>query len=353
VLVPTRELATQVAATFEPLAAACDLRVTTIFGGVSQARQERALADGVDILIACPGRLEDLVGQRRCSLEHISVTVLDEADHLSDLGFLPAVRRLLDRTPADGQRLLFSATLDAAVDEVVRRYLHDPVRCSVDPTTALPPRIEHHLLTVAPTDKNAVVTALAAGAGPMLLFTRTKYGARKLARKLVKDGLAAVDLHGDLAQNARERNLAAFRDGRARVLVATDIAARGIHVDGVALVVHVDPPAEHKAFAHRSGRTARAGSDGTVVTLATTEQLADVAKLTKQAGITPITTTVDAGHPLIATLRGPAVERLAEPFDPAVGGAAPAGATAAAPSGSGHRPGGGAHTRGSGRRRRR
>ncbi len=345
VLVPTRELATQVAATFEPLAATVGLRVTTVFGGVSQVRQERALANGVDVLIACPGRLEDLVGQRVCSLDDIEITVLDEADHLSDLGFLPAVRRLLDRTPAVGQRMLFSATLDNAVDGVVQRYLHDPVRCSVDPTTALPARIDHHVLTVGTTDKAAVVAELASGEGPILLFTRTKYAARKLARKLARDGIAAVELHGDLAQNARDRNMAAFRDGQATVLVATDIAARGIHVDGVALVVHVDPPAEHKAFAHRSGRTARAGSDGTVVTISTPEQRADVDKLVRLAGIRPTVTVVSAAHPLVSELRGPKAALLDGPFEAAAlrpagtsGGQATAWAASSAPS-TGGRPG--------------
>ncbi len=317
VLVPTRELATQVAATFEPLAATVGLRVTTIFGGVSQVRQERVLANGVDIVIACPGRLEDLLGQRLCSLDDVEITVLDEADHLSDLGFLPAVRRLLDRTPAGGQRMLFSATLDNAVDAIVQRYLHDPVRCSVDPATALPARIDHHVLTVGVTDKAAIVAELASGEGPTLLFTRTKYAARKLARKLAKDGIAAVELHGDLAQNARDRNMAAFRDGQATVLVATDIAARGIHVDGIALVVHVDPPAEHKAFAHRSGRTARAGSDGTVVTIATADQRSDIDKLVRLAGIRPTVTVVSATHPLLAELRGPKAPVLDQPFEPA------------------------------------
>lgn len=323
VLVPTRELATQVAATFEPLARAVGLRVTTIFGGVPQGRQERALAEGVDIIIACPGRLDDLVNQGRCPLDAIEITVLDEADHLADLGFLPTVRRLLDRTPTNGQRLLFSATLDAQVDAVVQRYLHDPIRCSVDPVAVAPVHIEHHVLTVATEDKNAVVATLAGGLGPVLLFTRTKHNARKLAKRLAGQGIAAVDLHGDLAQTARERNLAAFRDGRARVLVATDIAARGIHVDGISLVVHVDPPAEAKAFVHRSGRTARAGSDGVVVTLATPDQRSDVDKLTRVARIKPTMTSVTPDHPLLERLRGEEAELLAIPLVLASANAAP------------------------------
>ena len=213
--------------------------------------------------------------------------MLDEADHLADLGFLPAVKRILDQTPAGGQRMLFSATLDRAVDAVVRRYLTNPVTHSVDSADSTPPDLEHHAFTVAADDKAAVVRELASGKERSLLFTRTKHAAKKLAKDLSARGIPALDLHGNLSQPQRDRNLAAFADGSARVLVATDIAARGIHVDDIALVVHVDPPTEHKAYLHRSGRTARAGAKGTVVTVILPDQARDVATMIRQAGIRP------------------------------------------------------------------
>jgi len=304
VLVPTRELANQVLAVIDPLAKRVGLRTTVVFGGVSQGSQVRALAAGVDIVVATPGRLEDLIGQGHCRLDAVEVTVLDEADHMADLGFLPAVKRLLDRTPKHGQRLLFSATLDRGIDVLVKRYLHDPVTHSVDPVEAPVTAMAHHVVTVAHADKAAVVQDLAGGMGRSVLFTRTKHHAKKLAKQLTANGVPAVDLHGNLSQNARERNLAAFSDGSVRVLVATDIAARGIHVDDVALVVHVDPPAEHKAYLHRSGRTARAGAEGVVVTVATHEQSAEVRTLARQAGIKPTVITVVPGAHEIARLRG-------------------------------------------------
>lgn len=305
VLVPTRELATQVAATVMPLASALGLDVVTVFGGVGQGPQVKALRRGVDIVVACPGRLEDLIAQGECRLDNVAVTVLDEADHMADLGFLPAVRRLLDATPADGQRLLFSATLDNGVDQLVRRYLSDPVTHSVDSAASPPPAMSHHVLAVTRNDKPKVVRELASGQRRSLLFTRTKYGAQKLATQLTRSGIPAVELHGNLSQAARARNLETFASGRALVLVATDIAARGIHVDDIGLVVHVDPPAEHKAYLHRSGRTARAGAQGEVVTLMTPEQRRDVSALARKAGIQPTTTTVLPGDPLIADLVGP------------------------------------------------
>ncbi|MGH3979855.1 MAG: DEAD/DEAH box helicase, partial [Pseudonocardiaceae bacterium] len=248
ILVPTRELANQVADAIAPLAAAVGQRITTVYGGVGQGRQVSALRGGIDVLVACPGRLEDLLGQGHVYLEAVEVSVLDEADHMADLGFLPAVKRLLDRTPEGTQRLLFSATLDNGVDVLVRRYLTDPVVHSVDPPAAPISARDHHVFTVAQADKATVVRELASGQGRSLLFTRTKHAAKKLAKQLTVGGIPALDLHGNLAQRARERNLAAFGDGSVRVLVATDIAARGIHVDDIALVVHVDPPAEHKAY---------------------------------------------------------------------------------------------------------
>ncbi len=304
VLVPTRELANQVADALLPLARAVSLRVTTVIGGAAQRPQVESLRRGTDLLVACPGRLEDLMRQRHCRLDRIEVTIVDEADLMADLGFLPAVQRILDQTPEGGQRLLFSATLDHGIDGLVRRYLNDPVTHAVDAESSAPPELEHHVLSVSTGDKPAVVQELVSGAQRSLLFTRTKHGAKKLAARLAASGIPTTELHGNLAQSARERNLAAFSNGSARVLVATDIASRGIHVDDVLLVVHVDPPAEHKAYLHRSGRTARAGASGTVVTVATPEQLKSVRTLARLASVNPTTTKVVPGHALLKELAG-------------------------------------------------
>jgi superfamily II DNA/RNA helicase len=310
VLVPTRELANQVLAVVEPLGRALGLRSTVVFGGVGQNPQVQALAAGVDVVIACPGRLEDLIGQGHADLSAVEVTILDEADHMADLGFLPGVKRLLDRTPKVGQRMLFSATLDNGVDVLVKRYLSQPVTHSVDPAVAPVSTMTHHVFQVSAADKPEVVRQLASGLGRSVLFTRTKHQAKKLAKQLTAAGVPAVDLHGNLSQNARERNLEAFSSGETRVLCATDIAARGIHVDDVALVVHVDPPTEHKAYLHRSGRTARAGAGGTVVTLSTPDQNGEVRTLTRQAGITPVVTAVRPGAEHITALTGPAAPHV-------------------------------------------
>jgi superfamily II DNA/RNA helicase len=309
VLVPTRELAAQVASAFVPLARAARLRVAAVYGGLPQRAQVAALMSGADILVACPGRLEDLIEQGYCRLGAVEVTVVDEADHMSDLGFLPAVRRLLDQTRTGTQRLLFSATLDQGVDVLVKRYLRDPVTCSVDVDTDANVETTHHLFAVRASDKAAIVHQLASGAQRSLLFTRTKRGASKLAGQLTQAGIRAVDLHGNLTQNARQRNLASFAAGTSKVLVATDIAARGIHVEDVALVVHVDPPEDHKAFVHRSGRTARAGAIGTVVTLVTPEQVADTRRLTRRAGVETPTVVVGPGDDRISAITGPAAPR--------------------------------------------
>ncbi|HEY6786671.1 MAG TPA: DEAD/DEAH box helicase, partial [Trebonia sp.] len=268
VLVPTRELATQVQEVLAPLAQSMGLRVTTIFGGVSYRPQIAAMSRRTDIVVACPGRLADIIGQGHCDLGDVEITVLDEADHMADLGFLPTVRRLLDDTPTDGQRLLFSATLDGAVDVLAKTYMTNPVLHSVD-EAASPASLEHHVFTVAFEDRVSVVADLTSGDNRSLVFTRTKHGAEKLAKKLTESGIPAVDLHGNLSQAARARNLSKFSAGHVRVLVATDVASRGIHVDGIDLVIHADPPAEHKAYVHRSGRTARGGATGTVVTVQT------------------------------------------------------------------------------------
>jgi len=308
ILVPTRELAAQVHETVNALAPALGLRTMTIFGGVGQNPQVAALNRGVDVCIATPGRLEDLIGQGFCRLGQVEVTVLDEADHMADLGFLPAVKRILDLTPRGTQRLLFSATLDNGVDILVKRYLSKPVTHSVDDASSPVPDMDHHVLLVANDAKGEVVRQLVSGRGRTLAFTRTKHAAKKLAKQLTAAGVPAVDLHGNLSQIARQRNLAAFSDGDVRVLVATDIAARGIHVDDINLVVHVDPPTEHKAYLHRSGRTARAGADGTVVTIGTREQRGDVALLMRKASISPTTHVIAPGDPAIAALSGPQAE---------------------------------------------
>jgi superfamily II DNA/RNA helicase len=304
ILVPTRELANQVAETLTPLVAAMGQKLTTVFGGVSQGPQVNAIRAGVDIVIACPGRLEDLIKQRHCNLSEVEVTVLDEADHMADLGFLPGVKRIMDATPTNGQRMLFSATLDNGVDILVKRYLTSPVVHSVDPAVAPVSTMTHHVFAVAQADKPNVIRELASGRERSLLFTRTKHGAKKLAKQLTMAGIPAVELHGNLSQNARERNLESFSDGSTKVLVATDIAARGIHVDDIALVVHVDPPAEHKAYLHRSGRTARAGAEGVVITIMTPDQVGDVKSLARAAKIEPIITRVSPGHQVITSLVG-------------------------------------------------
>ncbi|MET1034148.1 MAG: DEAD/DEAH box helicase [Arthrobacter sp.] len=285
IMAPTRELATQISKVVIPLAQSANLRTAVVFGGVSQVRQEKDLNAGVDILIACPGRLEDLLNQRCVDLSQVEISVLDEADHMADLGFLPVVKRILDRAPRGIQHMLFSATLDNGVDKLVQRYLDHPVTHSVDAPQAAVNTMEHHVFVVDADAKKDLVRELASGEGRRIMFMRTKHHAKKMAVWLSKSGVPAVDLHGNLSQNARDRNLEAFSSGKARVLVATDVAARGVHVDGVELVVHIDPPSEHKAYLHRSGRTARAGSDGTVVTVVTPDQQGDVRSLLKAAGL--------------------------------------------------------------------
>jgi superfamily II DNA/RNA helicase len=310
VLVPTRELAAQVHAVLAPLAQAMGLSVATVFGGVPQNPQVAALRNRADIVVACPGRLADLIEQDHCHLGDVEVSVIDEADHMADLGFLPVVRRLLDMTPPEGQRLLFSATLDSAVDVLARRFLSQPARHSVDDASP-PAQIVHHLLTVTPADRVAVVAALASGDNRTLVFTRTKHGAARLARQLNQAGTPAAELHGDLAQSARSRNLAAFGSGHIRVLVATDIAARGIHVDGIDLVIHADPPTEHKAYVHRSGRTARGGAEGAVVTLQSAAQAAEVRTLMRKAGVAPQATAAGPDSPVLRSIAGPPARRAA------------------------------------------
>jgi len=309
VLAPTRELATQIAETITPLAKAYGLSVTTIFGGVSQNPQVAALRSGVDIVVACPGRLEDLMKQKHVFLDAIEITVLDEADHMADLGFLPGVTRIMSATPADGQRMLFSATLDNGVDKIANRFLSQPVSHGVT-DSGVPQGVMEHVVFAAAdlTAKKELVKTLASGTGRRIMFTRTKHVAKRWAKDLTAAGIPAADLHGNLSQGARERNLAAFADGTTRVLVATDIAARGVHVDDIELVVHIDPPAEHKAYLHRSGRTARAGKEGVVVTLVLPEQRKDLADLMRKAGISAEVQPVTHTSPAVAELVGAVAE---------------------------------------------
>ena len=263
----------------------------------------QALRSGVDVLVACPGRLEDLIQQGVCDLSSVEVTVIDEADHMADLGFLPAVRRILDQTPKSGQRMLFSATLDSGVNVLVKRFLGNPATHEADSAQSPISQMDHHVLHVHRDQRVPVLVDLTSAPGRTIVFTRTKHGAKALARQLNARGVPTVELHGNLAQNARTRNMEAFHSGKASTLVATDIAARGIHVDDVALVVHADPPAEHKAYLHRSGRTARAGAAGTVITMMTDQQVKDVRSLTRAAGINPTTTRVSGPeHALLRKL---------------------------------------------------
>ena len=314
VLAPTRELATQITATVTPLAAAYGLRVVTIFGGVPAGRQISALQSGADIVVACPGRLEDLMRQRKINLDAVEITVIDEADHMADLGFLPGVTRILAATPRGGQRMLFSATLDNGVDVLVRKFLSNQVSHSVDPQESPVPAMTHHVFHVRDAEaKRELVHTLASGSGRRILFSRTKHQARKLAKQLTAAGIPSVDLHGNLSQPARDRNLAAFTAGTARVLVATDIAARGVHVDDVELVVHCDPPAEHKAYLHRSGRTARAGQSGDVVTVVLPEQRKDTQAVLRKAGITVAAQQVAADSGAVLDLVGEVAPRQAPP----------------------------------------
>jgi superfamily II DNA/RNA helicase len=294
VLAPTRELVGQIDAVLRPLAQVAGLSSVSIFGGVSQQPQVRALGSGVDIVLACPGRLEDLIEQRRCSLSSVEITVLDEADHMADLGFLPPVKRLLAQTPRQGQRMLFSATLDGDVGALVSRFLRNPVRHETDSAEPSATSTAHHVLYIDQHQRFPVLAELASAPGHTLVFTRTKHRAKALTSQLKAQGISAVELHGDLNQNARARNLAAFHAGRVRTLVATDIAARGLHVDDVALVIHADPPVEQKAYLHRSGRTGRAGKAGTVIILTTGAQLGEVRALTRAAGIKPLTTHIES-----------------------------------------------------------
>jgi superfamily II DNA/RNA helicase len=296
VLVPTRELAQQVAGALTPLASALDLRVTTVYGGAPIGRQIADLERGVDVVVATPGRLIDLMERRSIVLDRVEVTVLDEADYMADLGFMPAVQQIMGATPDGGQRMLFSATLDRGVGTLVQAYLVEPKVHAVAAATAQVSTMDHRVLSVRNEHKVAVATEVAGRPGRTLFFVRTKLGADRLTEQLTTAGVPATTIHGNLNQSARQRSLAQFTSGHRRVLVATDVAARGIHVDDVDLVVHYDPPNDHKDYLHRSGRTARAGSSGTVVSLVNPGQLRTMARLHAEAGVTARTTAVAPGH---------------------------------------------------------
>ena len=299
ILVPTRELANQVCDVLAPLARRLGMRTTTVYGGVGYPKQIEALRNGVDIVVACPGRFIDLMESGHVDLDAIEITVLDEADHMAELGFLEHVTQILSKTPREGQRMLFSATLDRGIDKLVRKFLNNPVTHEVESTDENDAMMTHYFFNVSQANRFDVLQDLCAAPGRSLVFTRTKHGARKLTEALIKAGVPAVELHGDLSQNVRARNLAAFSGGKADTLVATDIAARGIHVDDIALVIHADPPEEHKAFLHRSGRTARAGAEGTVVTMVTENMRRHVKRLAKDAGIDPISVNVAKGDAIL------------------------------------------------------
>ncbi|MFI6106000.1 DEAD/DEAH box helicase [Streptomyces sp. NPDC051310] len=304
VLVPTRELAQQVGDALAPYARALRLRPLTVVGGLSLRRQAAALRDGADILVATPGRLGDLVERGDCCLDAVVVTVLDEVDRMTDLGFLPQITGLLDRVPATGQKLLFSATLDGAADILVRRYLNDPVVHAVDAPTGAVTTMEHHLLHVSDTGKTGATTRIAARDGRVIMFLDTRDAVDRLTRHLLDSGIHARALHSGRTQAQRTRTLAEFKEGRVPVLVATDVAARGLHVDDLDLVVNVDPPADHKAYLHRGGRTARAGGRGRVVTLVLPHQRRSVGALLARAGVTAQVTAVRPDGPELSRITG-------------------------------------------------
>src|SRR6266702_665392 len=298
VLVPTRELAQQVADVLAPLGQRVGVRITTVYGGVSIARQVDRVR-GADIVVATPGRLIDLMERGACTLEDIEITVLDEADHMADLGFLPAVTRILDATPADGQRLLFSATLDRGVAQLVHAYLSDSAVYAISPEVPDAGAAEHRVLVLSAQDKVQVAAEIAGRPARTLFFVRTKHGADRLAKQFRRTGVDAVAIHGNLNQNQRQRALASFAAGQPRVLVATDVAARGIHVDDIELVVHFDPPNDHKDYLHRSGRTARAGATGMVVALVDHAQARDVGRMHDAVGVTATRDDVQTGHHVV------------------------------------------------------
>ncbi len=347
VLAPTRELATQIRERLDEPAAALGLRVLDVVGGVNINNHIRALASPVDLLVATPGRAEDLINQKKLSLDSVEISALDEADQMADMGFLPQVRKLLDRTPKDGQRLLFSATLDGDVEKLIGRYMHDPVTHSTAPVEAAVDTMDHYRLMVGGREqRNDIAMQIAAREGKTIMFMRTKHGVDRQVKKLRRAGIHAQGLHGDKGQGARTRALEGFASGETPVLVATDIAARGIDVDDVSLVVHVDPPAEHKAYLHRAGRTARAGTSGTVVTLVMDDQSKEVSQLLRKAGVDAPEVKVAPLSESLVTITG-ARQPEGAPLPPPGQSQQPKRAT-----GSGNRKAGGNRSRGNNRARR-
>ncbi|GAB3173196.1 DEAD/DEAH box helicase [Streptomyces incanus] len=304
ILVPTRELAQQVTDALMPYARSVKLRLATVVGGMPIGRQAGALRRGVEVVVATPGRLKDLIERGDCRLDQVAITVLDEADQMADMGFMPQVTALLDQVRPQGQRMLFSATLDRNVDLLVRRYLSDPVVHSVDPSAGAVTTMEHHLLHVHGADKHATITEIAARDGRVIMFLDTKHAVDRLTEHLLNSGVRAAALHGGKSQPQRTRTLTQFKDGHVSVLVATNVAARGIHVDSLDLVVNVDPPTDHKDYLHRGGRTARAGESGSVVTLVTPNQRRAMTRLMATAGIVPHTTQVRAGAEALHRITG-------------------------------------------------
>ncbi|MFI5984554.1 DEAD/DEAH box helicase [Streptomyces sp. NPDC051555] len=304
ILVPTRELAQQVTAALTPYARAVKLRLATVVGGMPIYRQAAALRAGAEVVVATPGRLKDLIDRGDCRLNQVAISVLDEADQMADMGFMPQVTALLDQVRPEGQRMLFSATLDRNVDLLVRRYLTDPVVHSVDPSAGAVTTMEHHVLHVHGADKQRTTTEIAARDGRVIMFLDTKHAVDRLTQDLLDNGVRAAALHGGKSQPQRTRTLAQFKTGHVTVLVATNVAARGIHVDNLDLVVNVDPPTDPKDYLHRGGRTARAGESGSVVTLVTPNQRREMARLMAAAGITPQTTQVRSGDEALNRITG-------------------------------------------------
>ncbi|GAA0430632.1 DEAD/DEAH box helicase [Streptomyces luteireticuli] len=351
VLVPTRELAQQVTDSLAPYATALNLRTATVVGGMSIGRQANQLARGAEVLVATPGRLADLIQRGDCALGDVTITVLDEADQMADMGFLPQVTRLLEQVAPGGQRMLFSATLDRNVDRLVRRFLSDPVTHSVDPSAGAVVTMDHHLLHVADeTVKKSTVTRIAAREGRVIMFVDTKRGADRLAKRLLSEGVRAAALHGGKSQPQRNRTLEQFRTDQVTALIATNVAARGIHIDGLDLVVNIDPPVDHKDYLHRGGRTARAGESGTVVTLVLPEQRREMTRMMSTAKISPQVTRVAPGDAELSRITG-AREPSGVPVTipvPVQPQAAPKASGATRPKGTSGRPGRGSRGRGRG-----
>ncbi|MEQ4609032.1 DEAD/DEAH box helicase [Streptomyces cavourensis] len=305
VLVPTRELAQQVTDALTPYATAVNLRLATVVGGMSITKQSATLRRGAEVLVATPGRLKDLIERGDCRLDEVAITVLDEADQMADMGFMPQVVALLKQVEPDGQRMLFSATLDKNIDRLVKMFLTDPVVHSVDPSAGAVTTMEHHVLHVLDeTDKKAVATKIAARDGRVIMFVDTKRAADRFAKRLLASGVRAAALHGGRSQPQRNRTLDQFKNGQVTALVATNVAARGIHVDDLDLVVNVDPPTDHKDYLHRGGRTARAGESGSVVTLVLPDEKREMTRLMQDAGIAPRTTRVTSSDAELSRITG-------------------------------------------------